>query len=137
MEEGGREIRPRHHRSRVKRLFFYGARREREREKGGGENGGSELARKARGVHTDSILFLLDRLRVTEHSPSLDIPAAMHFLSLQYWQRFLLILRMLHCWFLVQGRYWIFCWIERRKKPWNGKEKRMLKQVFAVSVYLR
>jgi hypothetical protein len=45
------------------------------------------------------------------------MPAAMHFLSLQYWQRFLLTRWMAHCWFLVQGRYWIFCWMDRRKKP--------------------
>lgn len=49
--------------------------------------------------------------------PSRDIPTAMHFLSRQYWHRFRLTRRMLHCWFLVQGRYWIFCWIDRRKKP--------------------
>jgi len=46
----------------------------------------------------------------------------MHFFSLQYWQRFLLILRMEHCWFFVQGRYWIFCWMLRRKKPCEGVE---------------
>ena len=57
-------------------------------------------------------------------SPSLDIPAAMHFLSLQYWQRLRLMRRMLHCWFLVQGRYWIFCWMERRKKPWKNNRKK-------------
>lgn len=51
--------------------------------------------------------------------PSLLMPTAMHFLSLQYWQRFRLILRMLHCWFLVQGLYWIFCWILLLKKPCN------------------
>lgn len=45
------------------------------------------------------------------------MPTAMHFLSLQYWQRLRLIRRMLHCWFLVQGRYWIFCWMLRLKKP--------------------
>lgn len=45
------------------------------------------------------------------------MPTAMHFFSLQYWHRFLLILRMLHCWFLLHGLYWIFCWMLRRKKP--------------------
>lgn len=49
--------------------------------------------------------------------PSLLMPTAMHFLSLQYWHLFLLILRMEHCWFFVQGLYWIFCWMLRRKKP--------------------
>lgn len=47
------------------------------------------------------------------------MPTLMHFRSLQYWHRFLLILRMLHCWFLVHGRYWIFCWMLRLKKPCN------------------
>lgn len=45
------------------------------------------------------------------------MPTAMHFFNLQYWHRLRLILRMEHCWFLVQGLYWIFCWMERRKKP--------------------
>lgn len=49
--------------------------------------------------------------------PSRDIPTAMHFLSLQYWHRLRLMRRMAHCWFLVQGRYCIFCWMLRRKKP--------------------
>lgn len=49
------------------------------------------------------------------------MPTAMHFFNRQYWHRFLLILRMEHCWFLVQGRYWIFCCMERRKKPWEAQ----------------
>ena len=49
--------------------------------------------------------------------PSLDMPTEMHFLRRQYWQRLRLTRMMLHCWFLRQGRYWIFCWMERRKKP--------------------
>lgn len=66
------------------------------------------------------------------------MPTAMHFLSLQYWQRLRLILRMAHCWFLVQGRYWIFCWIERRKKPWKarreGREK--LASGFTYTIFI-
>lgn len=49
------------------------------------------------------------------------MPTAMHFFNLQYWHLFLLILRMEHCWFLVQGLYWIFCCMERRKKPWGSQ----------------
>jgi len=56
-------------------------------------------------------------------SPSRLMPTAMHFLRRQYWQRFLLIRRMLHCWFLVHGRYWIFCWMLRRKKPCESPTK--------------
>merc|ERR1719370_136296 len=41
----------------------------------------------------------------------------MHFLRRQYWHRFLFTLWMAHCWFFVHGRYWIFCWIDRRKNP--------------------
>ena len=37
------------------------------------------------------------------YSPSLLMPAAMHFLSLQYWHLLRFILWMVHCWFLVQG----------------------------------
>ncbi|KAJ2952723.1 hypothetical protein O0L34_g7070 [Tuta absoluta] len=55
--------------------------------------------------------------------PSLLMPTAMHFFNRQYWHRFLLILRMEHCWFLVQGLYWIFCWMERRKKPWGSQRQ--------------
>lgn len=51
------------------------------------------------------------------NSPSLLMPTAMHFFNRQYWHLFLLMRRMAHCWFLVQGRYWIFCWMERRKNP--------------------
>ena len=36
---------------------------------------------------------------------------------LQYWHLFRLTRMMLHCWFLRHGRYWIFCWILRRKNP--------------------
>lgn len=49
------------------------------------------------------------------------MPTAMHFFNLQYWHLFLLILRMEHCWFLVQGLYWIFCCMERLKKPWGSQ----------------
>lgn len=55
--------------------------------------------------------------------PSRLMPTAMHFLRRQYWQRFLLIRRMLHCWFLVQGLYWIFCWMLLRKKPCESPTK--------------
>merc|ERR1719187_1951334 len=41
----------------------------------------------------------------------------MHFLRRQYWHRFLFTLWIAHCWFFVHGRYWIFCWIDRRKNP--------------------
>lgn len=61
-------------------------------------------------------IFHLDR-----YSPSLLIPTAMHFFSLQYWHRFLLMRKMEHCWFLVQGLYWIFCWMLRLKKPCEGQ----------------
>lgn len=47
----------------------------------------------------------------------------MHFFNRQYWHRFLLIRRMEHCWFLVQGLYWIFCCIERRKNPWGSQRQ--------------
>ena len=53
------------------------------------------------------------------NSPSRLMPTAMHFLSRQYWQRLRFTRWIMHCWFLVHGRYWIFCWIERRKKPWK------------------
>lgn len=59
----------------------------------------------------------MNRKKCMCNSPSLLIPTAMHFFSRQYWHRFLLILRILHCWFFVQGRYCIFCCIDRRKKP--------------------
>lgn len=62
-------------------------------------------------------------MKAYQHSPSLDMPTAMHFLSLQYWHRFLLMRRIEHCWFLVQGRYWIFCWMLRRKNPWKEIKK--------------
>lgn len=51
------------------------------------------------------------------NSPSRLIPTAMHFFNRQYWQRLRLIRRMAHCWFFVQGLYWIFCWMLRLKKP--------------------
>lgn len=54
--------------------------------------------------------------------PSRDIPTSMHFFSRQYWQRFRLILWIVHCWFLVHGRYCIFCWMDRRKKPYIRKQ---------------
>lgn len=57
------------------------------------------------------------------NSPSLLMPTAMHFFNLQYWHRFLLILRMEHCWFFVQGRYWIFCCMDRLKKPWGSQRQ--------------
>lgn len=66
------------------------------------------------------------------YSPSLDMPTAMHFLSLQYWHRFLFILRMEHCWFLVHGLYWIFCWMERLKKPCNEERESSHKQPIVV-----
>lgn len=50
--------------------------------------------------------------------PSRLIPTAIHFFNRQYWQRFLLMRRMLHCWFFVHGRYWIFCCMDRRKNPY-------------------
>ena len=59
--------------------------------------------------------------------PSRLIPAAIHFFKRQYWHRLRLILRILHCWFFVQGRYWIFCWIDLRKKPWKYKVKQWIK----------
>lgn len=49
--------------------------------------------------------------------PSRLMPTAMHFFRRQYWQRLRLMRKMLHCWFLVHGRYWIFCWIDRLKNP--------------------
>lgn len=52
------------------------------------------------------------------HLPSRLIPTAIYFFSLQYWHRLRLILSIEHCWFLVHGLYWIFCWILRRKNPW-------------------
>lgn len=58
------------------------------------------------------------------YSPSRLMPTAMHFFRRQYWQRLRLMRRMLHCWFLVHGRYWIFCWMERRKNPWNDWKNR-------------
>lgn len=67
--------------------------------------------------HTVELLCKKFSLSLLQHLPSRDIPTPMHFFSRQYWQRFRFILRMAHCWFLVQGRYWIFCCIERRKKP--------------------
>ena len=63
----------------------------------------------------NEVIIIIYTLKI--NSPSLDIPAAMHFFSLQYWQRLRLMRRMLHCWFLVQGLYWIFCWMDRRKNP--------------------
>lgn len=55
------------------------------------------------------------------NSPSRLMPTAMHFFNRQYWHRLRLTLWIKHCWFLVHGRYWIFCWIERRKKPCREK----------------
>ncbi len=49
--------------------------------------------------------------------PSLLIPTAIHFFSLQYWHLLRLIRNMEHCWFFVHGLYWIFCWMLRRKNP--------------------
>lgn len=51
------------------------------------------------------------------------MPTAMHFFNRQYWHRFLLILSMEHCWFFVQGLYWIFCWMDRLKKPWESQRQ--------------
>lgn len=52
------------------------------------------------------------------------MPTAMHFFNRQYWHRLRLTLWIIHCWFLVHGLYWIFCWMERRKKPCNEKEEK-------------
>ena len=60
------------------------------------------------------ILYIIEK-----YLPSRLIPAAIHFLSLQYWHRLRLIRKMLHCWFLVQGLYWIFCWMDLLKNPWK------------------
>lgn len=57
-------------------------------------------------------------------SPSRLMPTAMHFFRRQYWQRLRFTRWIMHCWFLVHGRYWIFCWMERRKKPCKWKEER-------------
>ena len=65
--------------------------------------------------------------REKSNLPSRLIPAAIHFFKRQYWHRLRLILRILHCWFFVQGRYWIFCWIDLRKKPWKYKVKQWIK----------
>lgn len=65
-----------------------------------------------------------ERRRRKDYSPSLDIPTAMHFFRRQYWQRLRLILKIEHCWFLVQGLYWIFCWMLRRKKPCELRKRR-------------
>lgn len=51
------------------------------------------------------------------------MPTAMHFFNRQYWHRFLLILRMAHCWFFVQGLYCIFCCMDRRKKPCGSQRQ--------------
>lgn len=62
--------------------------------------------------------------------PSRLIPTAMHFLSRQYWHRLRLMRRMEHCWFLVHGRYWIFCWILLRKKPYYYiKQNKVMKKL--------
>jgi len=58
-------------------------------------------------------------------SPSRLIPTEMHFFRRQYWQRLRLIRWMAHCWFLVHGRYWIFCWMLRRKNPCNESNNQM------------
>lgn len=78
-----------------------------------------------------------------DNSPSRLMPTAMHFFRRQYWQRLRLTRWIMHCWFLVHGRYWIFCWMERRKKPWKWRLKKILicyqSQIFAVfcvSVYI-
>jgi hypothetical protein len=63
-----------------------------------------------------------DRMRKMD-LPSRLMPTAMHFLRRQYWQRFLFIRRMEHCWFLVHGLYWIFCWMLRLKKPCNTQKR--------------
>lgn len=59
-----------------------------------------------------------------QHIPSRDIPTAIHFFKRQYWQRLRLIRNMEHCWFFVHGRYWIFCWMERRKNPCELEKKK-------------
>jgi hypothetical protein len=65
-----------------------------------------------------SIIFAFSRLGTRPNrTASRLMPAAMHFLRRQYWHRFRLTLWIAHCWFFVHGRYWIFCWIDRRKNP--------------------
>lgn len=61
--------------------------------------------------------------------PSRLIPTAIHFFSRQYWHRLRLMRRMEHCWFLVHGRYWIFCWMLRRKKPCNTNRNKLVKKL--------
>lgn len=61
--------------------------------------------------------FILFNIKYCVNLPSLLIPTAMHFFNRQYWHRFLFILKIEHCWFLVHGLYWIFCCMERRKNP--------------------
>lgn len=58
----------------------------------------------------------------SRHSPSRLMPTAMHFFSRQYWQRLRFTRWIMHCWFFVHGRYWIFCWMDRRKNPWKGEK---------------
>lgn len=59
--------------------------------------------------------------------PSRLMPTAMHFFSRQYWQRLRLMRKMLHCWFFVHGRYWIFCWMDRLKNPYNRRRENKYK----------
>lgn len=82
----------------------------------------------------------IDKRKVVDW-PSRLIPTAMHFLSRQYWHRLRLMRRMEHCWFLVHGRYWIFCWMLRRKKPCNHRHhhkkerEKEKKKIWMMSCY--
>lgn len=69
---------------------------------------------------------VLSKITIISNLPSRLMPADIHFLSRQYWQRLRLIRRILHCWFLVHGRYWIFCWIDLRKNPWKKTQEQFL-----------
>lgn len=77
--------------------------------------------------------------------PSRLIPTAIHFFSRQYWQRLRLMRRMLHCWFFVHGRYWIFCCMDRLKNPcfiwmnrgdWRRERENNLKLIMWIEIWL-
>lgn len=88
------------------------------------------------------ILFFSNKIRKkwkkNKDLPSRLIPTAIHFFSRQYWQRLRLIRKMLHCWFFVHGRYWIFCWMDLRKNPylfeWEEEKRKHIKLVKTVSL---
>lgn len=52
--------------------------------------------------------------------PSLDMPTERHFLKRHCWQRLRLMRTMEQFSFFRHRLYWIFCWILRRKKPWEA-----------------